>query len=94
MSATEKLETTTGASHVITRGNHGKRVEEVGIQLMADNASILTIAERIVQLEEAVRDRDHQIVTLHEEVAYWSHEADGHARDAAYFEGKSSDGPT
>jgi hypothetical protein len=45
-------------------------------------------AERIVTLEEAVRDRDKQIVELHDEITHLHGEVDGHASDATYWENK------
>lgn len=51
-------------------------------------ATFRAAAERIVTLEEAVRDRDKQIVDLHDEVTHWHQEADGHAADARYWENK------
>ncbi len=51
-------------------------------------ATFRAAAERIVTLEEAVRDRDRKLVEAHEETAHWRLEADGHAGDATYYEAK------
>ena len=104
MSATEQLKTATGAHHAIQRGEFGRKVIDEVHTLYhlheqgpcVGNCGIVPAdfkiaAERIVQLEEALRERDNTIVELHDEVAHWRDEAAGAYADAAYWEGKASD---
>ena len=96
---TEHLTTKTAASYRVTRGEHGTQVAEEaerlynehlasGVGHVASPAMFRAAAERIVTLEEAVRDRDKQIVELHDEITHLHGEVDGHASDATYYENK------
>ena len=98
---TEHLTTKTAASYRVTRGEHGTQVAEEAERLNAEHSILCpdgfcqetasgfrAAAERIVTLEEAVRERDNQIVELHEEVTHLHHEADGAHADARYWEAK------
>ena len=103
--STETHETATGASAVVQRGEYGRKVIAEVHTLYhlheqgpcVGNCGIVPAdfkiaAERIVQLEEALRARDATIVELHEELRLCREEADAHLADAAYWEGKCTDG--
>jgi len=103
--STEKLETKTGASHVVTSGEYGRKVTEEARRLYIDHqhspckgnckvtpATFRAAAERIVQLEEALRSRDQEIVGLHGDVRHWHEEADGAHAEACYWKAKATDG--
>lgn len=98
---TEHLTTKTAASYRVTRGEHGTQVAEEAERLNAEHSILCpdgfcqetasgfrAAAERIVTLEESVRDRDKQIVELHDEITHLRGEVDGHASDATYYEAK------
>jgi len=96
--STETHETATGASAVVQRGEYGRKVIEqchIIYPLHEEGpcqgnckivpADFRLAAERIVGLEE-------DIVKLHDELRLVREEADGYKADAAYWEGKATDG--
>jgi hypothetical protein len=99
--STETLKTATGAHHVIERGDFGRKVTDEALRLYRSHdaepnarvpVELRKAAERIVQLEEALRARDNTIVEVHEELRLCREEADAHKAEAAYWEGKATDG--
>jgi chitodextrinase len=98
---TERLTTKTAATYRVARGPHGTQVAEEAQRLYAefledtdDGFSQTTVwdfhfaADRIVTLEEAVRDRDKRIVELHDDVTHLRGEVEGYSSDARYWENK------